>query len=176
MKKILMVVGCILGVIGGAAPHTNLVGPIPLNWLLAGVGAVILLAASRMTGATGGHGSESSSASGTMTDAGAALQRTSSSVRAVYERAAGLPIHDLAKEIDGVISRDLMPVMSAQSELIARQGFAKYAAHTGPWAAGERMLYRAWSAATDGHRPEAVSSLREAITHFEEASREWAKA
>jgi hypothetical protein len=82
-----------------------------------------------------------------------------------------LPMQQLAAETNEFIERNFKPVIEAQAALVQTQGFAKYAAHTGPWASGERMVYRAWSAATDGHRPEAVASLEESIPHLEEAAR-----
>ena len=111
---------------------------------------------------------------GSIEAAGVAIRRAPADVAALASVAATLPLGELKTRVDAFVHDNFDPVYDAQEALVQSQGFAKYAAHTGPWASGERMVYRAWSAATDGHRPEAVASLREAIPHFEEAARAFA--
>jgi hypothetical protein len=110
---------------------------------------------------------------GSIGAAAAAIQRVPKEIAALAASAASMPIEELKTRIDAIVHQDFDPVHDAQEALIQAQGFAKYAAHTGPWASGERMVYRAWSAATDGHRPEAMAALREAIPHFEEAAKQF---
>lgn len=173
MKSILMIIGCVLGVIGGAADYqTQAFGTIPLNWLIATVGVAFLIAAFVMDRSSKGPGVAVSAASQSgMGEAQKAMSRVSTSVREVLDRARTLPMADLVTQIDSIINKDIFPVHGAQTDLIRADGFPKYAAYTGPWAAGERMVYRAWSAATDGHRPEVIASLEEAMLHFDEAAR-----
>lgn len=60
-------------------------------------------------------------------------------------------------------------VGGAQEGIAAKIGFAAYAEVMTPLAAAERWLNRAWSAAADGHRPECVASLKEALSFAQEA-------
>ena len=173
MRNLLMVMGCVLGVTGGAAPSTARIIGLPADWSLAIAASALLLVAFVMRWRSGKPSLEETTRTGkgSMTAARDAIARTAAEVHQLSVRAATIPIADLAAETNQLIERNLEPVIEAQTLLMKTQGFAKYAAHTGPWASGERMVYRAWSAATDGHRPEAVASLREAIPHFEEAAR-----
>lgn len=166
-----MVLGCIAGVIAGAAPSTETVGGLPINWTLAAVSAVLLLLAFALRLRSGRGEAVRVESAGSIEAARAAVDRTPADVEGLLSRAAHLPIRELAAELQRLIEFDLKPVLDAQSALVRSQGFAQYAAHTGPWASGERMIYRAWSAATDGHRPEAVASLVESLPHFVEAAR-----
>jgi hypothetical protein len=174
MTNLLMVIGCVLGVIGGAAPSTEKMWGLPIDWTLAVLGSLFLLAAFFARRAGARPADATATGKGSIGAAREAIQRTTADVRKLLERARDLPIDELARDTNDLIERDLNPVIEAQDLLMRSQGFAKYAAHTGPWAAGERMVYRAWSAATDGHRPEAIASLREAIPHFDEATKSFA--
>lgn len=59
---------------------------------------------------------------------------------------------------------------ASQEALAARVGFAVYAEIMAPLATAERLLYRAWSAAADGHREECINSLKAALPHAKEAA------
>lgn len=180
IKNALLIVGCVLGVIGAAAPSSVHMGGLPVDWSCAAVAAVLLLAAYFVRGGGAGHGEHGADGGaatpGLAASAREAILRTSDNVRGLIPVVETASIEDAAQRIQNIILQDINPVLSAQDALIAGQGFALYAAHTGPWAGGERMLYRAWSAATDGHRPEAVAALHEAIPYFEEAAREFPRS
>jgi hypothetical protein len=60
-------------------------------------------------------------------------------------------------------------VGASQEAIAAKVGFAAYAEVMAPLAASERWMNRAWSAAADGHRPECVASLTEALSFAREA-------
>jgi len=171
-----MVLGCVAGVIGGAATLGVKSYGLPTNWLLTGVAAVLLIAATwlRIASDRERGAKEAGPGGGSAGAAGEAIAAIAADVRALRARADSLELAALAAEIDQLVARRIYPVIDAQQSLIASQGFARYAAHTSPWAAGERMVYRAWSAATDGHRPEALASLDEALPHLDEAARSWA--
>jgi hypothetical protein len=175
--RILLVLGCIAGVIAGAAPLEVKAFGYPTMALLAAVSAALLLCGTwmRFAGDRERAAGESTSVGGSIAAAGEAMLALPAEVRALRSHAAALEPSALAAEIDQLIAKRIYPVLEAQSALVAAQGFARYASHTSPWAAGERMLYRAWSAATDGHLPEALASLDEALPHLDEAAREWAK-
>lgn len=177
MINLLLVAGCVLGVIGGAAPSTAKIGEFPLNWSLTAIGAVLLMIGFfiKRGKPAGGHGAEEKTGAGSVSAADAAMRETASKVKLLQADAARLELQQLVARLDLIIKENIQPVIDAQALIIEKQGFAKYAAHTSPWATGERLIYRAWSAATDGHRPEAIASLGESILHFEEAAREWPK-
>ena len=171
MRGLLMTLGVVVGIVGGAFPRDReMIGGFPGGWPLVALGVALCLVALvlRLRGTK-----VTEAAKGSVAEAAVAIARVGGEVDALLPDAARLPIQDLAKRLDSLVERNLLPVYGAQDALVAAQGFAKYAAHTGPWAAGERMLYRAWSAATDGHRPEAIASMREAVKHFVEARAEW---
>jgi hypothetical protein len=168
-----MVLGTVVGILGGAFPgDRELIGGIPGGWPLVLAGVLLLAVAWAMRL---GRRPATARTLGSVVAAADAIARVGSELEALLPEAVQLPIGELARQLDALIERNLFPVYDAQGALVASQGFAGYAAHTGPWAAGERMLYRAWSAATDGHRPEAVASIEEAIRHFAEARAEWGR-
>ena len=173
MRSLLMVIGTVVGILGGAFPRDReLVAGFPGGWPLVLVGLVALFAA---FGLRLRRRPMTAAARGSAAAAGGAIGRVVPEIESLLSEATRIPIGALAKKLDALIERNLFPVYEAQEALVAAQGFARYAAHTGPWAAGERMLYRAWSAATDGHRPEAIASMEEAARHFAEARGEWAR-
>lgn len=177
MVNLLLVIGCVLGVVGGAAPSTIKLGPLPFDWTLAIIGAVLILTAYFVNRGkpAGGHGAEEKTGAGSVSAAEVAMREVAAKVKLLQSEAARLELQQLVARLDSIIKENIQPVIDAQALIIEKQGFAKYAAHTSPWATGERLIYRAWSAATDGHRPEAIASLGESILHFEEAAREWPK-
>jgi hypothetical protein len=61
------------------------------------------------------------------------------------------------------------PFIAARPPLVARLGLAGYAQLMDRFAAGERQLNRAWSAAADGYEEEAVQCLDNASMLFDEA-------
>ena len=173
--RALLVLGCVAGVVAGAAPLELRSFGWPTNVVLAGVSACLLLGATalRISADRELAAAERAPGGGSTAVAAAAVASVASEVRELRDRADALDAASLASEIDALVAKRVYPVLEAQPALVASQGFARYASHTSPWAAGERMLYRAWSAATDGHASEALASLDEAIPHFEEAARRW---
>ncbi len=98
--------------------------------------------------------------------------------RSVFARLSGR-LHTLAEELStarneddklesivshiGKIQRDDVPAFVAdRPSLVNRMGLAGYAELMDSFAAMERQLNRAWSAAADGHLPESESCLRNA--------------
>ena len=71
----------------------------------------------------------------------------------------------------GEIQALLMPAfIDARPRLVAAFGMAGYARLMDVYAAAERALNRAWSAAADGDEPEAIHSLERGLALLEEAS------
>ena len=62
--------------------------------------------------------------------------------------------------------------VEARSPLIAQLGLAGFAEVMDRWAAAERQINRAWSAAADGVYEEVVDCLTLSQTHLEEALNE----
>jgi len=98
--------------------------------------------------------------------------------KTVFARLSGR-LDELAKDLDraanddaklnaivkriGSIQRDDVPAFVAdRPALVARMGLAGYAELMDHFAAMERQLNRAWSAAADGHLQEAMTSLKNA--------------
>lgn len=150
-------------------------GPLPLDWTLTLVGALLLVAGFLVRRATPVAAPSTPGKPG-VADVGSArdaVHRIAGEIINLQKEAPVLPMEQLVTRLDMLIKGFVLPVIEAQALIIDRQGFAAYAAHTSPWAGGERLVYRAWSAATDGHRPEALASLAQAVPHFEEAARNW---
>jgi hypothetical protein len=70
-----------------------------------------------------------------------------------------------------VFQRTTMPeFVEGRPTLIARGGLGFYSSVMTPYAAAERALNRAWSAAADAHLPEAEESLDTAVVRLQEAA------
>jgi hypothetical protein len=100
-----------------------------------------------------------------------AAKRRTATLRATADSAE---LEAIAKECEAIV-RECVEAVAAQQESLSRAyGFAGYAQVMTPFAAAERWLNRAWSAASDTHRPEVIASLDRAIEHIDEALRECA--
>jgi hypothetical protein len=73
--------------------------------------------------------------------------------------------------IDQVMQTHIAGIIAARAELTGRLGLARYANFIEAFAAGERALNRAWSAAADEHEPESLGALGTAEDRFAEAAR-----
>lgn len=90
-------------------------------------------------------------------------------IRELAGAASAMPLEAIKTRIEQLQHLGPDRVAESQEAIVARVGFAKYADVMAPLATAERLLYRAWSAATDGHRPECLRSLADAVPHAEEA-------
>ena len=75
----------------------------------------------------------------------------------------------LMERISNVIDDFVNPLAEARHQVVNRFGLADGSEVLNATAFGERLLNRVWSAAADGHLPEAGTSFREAITAFRQA-------
>lgn len=75
----------------------------------------------------------------------------------------------ITQRIDVLLETYVLPFAEVRQTVIDRFGMAKGAEILITVAYGERMLNRVWSAASDGHLPEAMASLPEAIDALDEA-------
>ena len=90
-------------------------------------------------------------------------------MRALAREAPAMHLEAIKQRIEELQHVGADRIGEAQEAISARVGFAKYAELMAPLATAERLLYRAWSAATDGHRPECLRSLGDAVPHADEA-------
>jgi hypothetical protein len=84
-------------------------------------------------------------------------------------RAAELELGELIAELDGLEVELLAPIADGSPPLLAALGTPRFAAIFGPFASAERAVARAWSAAADGHRTEALSALEVAVARARSA-------
>lgn len=89
---------------------------------------------------------------------------------------AGLSNTDIVQRVDQCFLEAGFPFEELQQSLLAQLGGARYAEVMGEYANAERLLYRAWSSAADGHHDEAVASLTAAVPHCRLASAAFTRA
>ena len=167
--------GLTLTMAGGAPwPHPN--------WIVVGVGLAIVgvgIAWKRAAdkrdprlaegGTHGAHGDAAPVREGTVPAARVALPNMVSRAKALLERVETDDLVAIATEIDSMQQQGTEQVAASQEAIVRAHSFAQYATVMTPLATAERWLYRAWSAASDGHRPEVIASLKSALPYLEEA-------
>lgn len=89
--------------------------------------------------------------------------------RALKTEAPGLEVAELERRTEALLETYVLPLAEVRHQLIDRLGMAKGADILVTVAYGERILNRVWSAAADGHLPEALACVPEAVEAFEEA-------
>jgi hypothetical protein len=77
----------------------------------------------------------------------------------------------IVERAERITAEHVPPFIEARPQLVSRLGLAGYAQLMDRFAAGERQLNRAWSAAADGYEEEAVACLDNAAVLFEEAEK-----
>ena len=88
----------------------------------------------------------------------------------VIERdAQALPLPELIRRLDALGAELVTPIADGSPPLLPKLGTQRFASIFGPFASAERALARAWSAAADGHRPEALASLGLALSRSRDA-------
>jgi hypothetical protein len=85
-------------------------------------------------------------------------------------------LREIMARIGEVQKRDMPAFVAARAELVASLGLSGYAQLMDSFAAGERAMNRAWSAAADGHETEAMASLQRAEVLLTEARSRLARA
>jgi hypothetical protein len=83
----------------------------------------------------------------------------------------GLRMERIVERAERITAEHVPPFIEARPQLVSRLGLAGYAQLMDRFAAGERQLNRAWSAAADGYEEEAVACLDNAAVLFEEAEK-----
>lgn len=78
--------------------------------------------------------------------------------------------------IDEELMEDIDTFVEARESMIPRLGMQRYADIMSPFANGERLLNRAWSASADGYVDEVRSCVATARLELEKAAEQLAKA
>jgi hypothetical protein len=160
----LVVLGTVVGTLGGARlPDADLrVTAVGIALLIAGALGVRRTRLGQSAGAI--HGSDASG------DVLGMLRALPAKIDAIAELAPAGALSDLVGKLSA-LQRDVLEPLSERSpSLLPRLGGARFASIFGPYASAERALARAWSAAADQHRPEALASLRLAAERAREAA------
>ncbi len=97
------------------------------------------------------------------------LSRLLTKVGELRSRVTELQPSQIVSFIDGELVEPFADFADARNALIQRFGLQGFADVMTQFASGERFVNRAWSAAADGYRNEAASSLERAQLHLERA-------
>jgi hypothetical protein len=156
--------GMTVAMLGGAT------WPAP-RWSAVGAGLAVLVAGLALARALRG-GDAGSTTTGGERPLELAREKIEEALRrtcALRTSAPSAPLAEVATAAETIVRECVEPVARAQESLSREHTFAGYARIMTPFASAERWLFRAWSASSDGHRPEAVASLDQALAHLEEA-------
>ena len=89
----------------------------------------------------------------------------------LYDDIDELNADEILRRADQLLEDFVLPFAEVRHRVIDRFGMTRGAEILVTVALGERMLNRTWSAAADGHLPEARASYPESIHAFREATR-----
>jgi len=168
--QIFFVFGIGTTVIGGAkAPEAGSTWPDTLPvFLVGGIVAIVgIILWRKATTALKEQGGENA---GMDHDALALLNGMQEPLAALRKDSGTLDSATLLSRVDTILDRFILPMGETRQQFIDRFGMEKGAEILVTLAFGERMLNRVWSAAADGHLPEALASLEESGDAFVEAA------
>ena len=156
--------GMAVSMVGGAPwPHPN--------YAVVAIGTLVLFVGvflKRRADAAGGG--EGATLAGSLAGAVTAMPLLLERVRALGAIAESEELASVAREIEK-IHAEIDVIAASQDDFVRRKSFLVYATVMAPLATGERLLYRAWSAASDGHREECVRSVADALGFVDEAQK-----
>jgi len=158
--NVLLSLGTILATLGGARLPE-------VEWRLVAIGCLVLVAGGWMYRAAGRR--ERENASGADLDLLASLRRVVEELDALNEQAPSIDLAAIAERLEALDTGAMGQVGEAIPRQIAVLGGARFAEIFGAYSAGERLVHRAWSAAIDGHRPEALHALAEGSQRIRES-------
>jgi hypothetical protein len=164
-----MYLGMLIAMVAGATwPHPTWLGVLG-GLVVIGVGVGMKRAAgpAPIDHAEGQSGGAKPARTGTLTEG---IASVAEQVRVLSEEAKDADFEHVKKRVEELNWLGAERVGQAQEAIAARVGFAAYAEVMAPLATSERLLYRAWSAAADGHRPEVIASLAAAVPYAREAA------
>ena len=163
-------VGIMIAISGGAkVPEKT--GEWPDSWPIFLVGAVLALvglvlwrtakAAERKAVAAGQSGGKH--------DPFTYLRDVLAPARSLGDEIGSLDTHVICERIDVLLETYILPLAEVRERMMDTLGMDRGAEILITIAYGERMLNRVWSAAGDGHRPEALAVYPDALSALEEA-------
>ena len=88
-----------------------------------------------------------------------ALERAIQNTQQLAGEASNIAPSKIVDRIDNVLADDLRIFADGRESLVTEHGLAVFADVMSPFAAGERAINRAWSAAADGYIDEAADCL-----------------
>ena len=119
---------------------------------------VLLLHSSRRTTT---QKSEKSAAS--LQEIAEALDRAIAKTQQLSKESSGIAPSKIVARIDGEIADELRTFADGRESMTAEHGLTLFADVMSPFAAGERAINRAWSAAADGYIDEATDCLERGL-------------
>lgn len=164
-------IGVALAVVGGAkAPVEG--SDWPDTMLLFGIGtAVSIVGLVLWHTATRKAAKEAATAGGADADPAALIASLQAPLNDLNEDIGTLNTDQICDRVDALLTGYVLPFAEVRQKVVSRFGMEKGAEILVTVAFGERLLNRVWSAAGDGHAPEARKSFPEAYSAFVEAGR-----
>lgn len=156
--NVLLSIGTILATLGGARLPD-------VHWLLVGIGAAVLVAGGILHRIASRRPEASHGKSGIAL--AEALRGLSDDLEDLLRASDSLSLSDLVARLSELETGAMAQLAEAIPEQLQALGGARFAEIFGEYAAGERLIHRAWSAAADGHRPEALRSLAEGVARIQ---------
>jgi hypothetical protein len=156
---VLLVAGTIVGSLGGARlPEASY--PVAAAGVALIIVAAVLLHAKRKQHRAGSleHG-----------EVLAAMRALAEPLGALTREAPELPLSEIAARIAHLNTTYFAPIADGAPRMLSAMGATRYADVFTTYASGERAISRAWSAASDHHRPETLAALRAGTARIEEA-------
>lgn len=100
----------------------------------------------------------------------ALLARVQEPLKKLGEEVISLSHADICERVDEILGEYILPFAEVRRLVIEQLGMNNGAEVLVIVSYGERMLNRTWSAASDGHHPEARAALADAVDAFVEAN------
>ena len=97
------------------------------------------------------------------------LARVNETVHDMLDRRDQIHVYDVRHLIDEKLTEPLEHFADARESMIHGIGMHQYAAVMDPFARGERLVHRAWSASADGYIDEVWASMEAASTQLDKA-------
>lgn len=165
VAPVLLYAGLLIAMVGGAPwPHPN--------WLVVVAGLVVIV-----VGIVAKRSAEAASLDASFGEAGASggaseasLAELAARVKALADEVETAELASVATRVSALQEGPVTAFSATQDDFVRRHGFQAWATVMAPLATGERLLFRAWSAASDGHRGETVAAVRQALPCLEEAA------
>jgi hypothetical protein len=157
---VLLALGTVIASLGGAKLPSASIWVSGAGLLLLVIGGVCLRATTRKT---------ADGAALRADDPRALLRRLPERLEELVRTAPGLELDELVTRLGALGAELLLPIGDGSPALLRQLGSQRFASIFGPFAGAERALARAWTAAADGHRPEAEDALSQALGRARES-------